>query len=90
MISPLRRKPRPLYLERIPYRRRRLRDAARLLPIAGVLLLLLPLVWAPDPEGLRISRDLIYLFVTWAALVAVAAVFARGLSRQSSQDEPED
>ncbi len=39
------RKPkRPLFLARAPYRRRRLRDAARLLPVVGGFLLLLPLL----------------------------------------------
>lgn len=42
----------PLFLARADYRRRRLRDAARLLPVVGALLMLLPLLWqgqVPEP-----------------------------------------
>ncbi|GLS87193.1 hypothetical protein GCM10010873_21670 [Cypionkella aquatica] len=35
----------PLFLARAVYRQRRWRDAARLLPIFGLFLLLLPLLW---------------------------------------------
>ncbi len=38
----------PLFLQRLPYRRRRRIDAARLLPVFGLFLLLLPMLWSPE------------------------------------------
>lgn len=53
---------RPLFLARAVYRRRRLRDAARLLPVLGLLLLILP---ALGREIGAHARDAIYLFTVW-------------------------
>lgn len=76
------RRPRaPLFLPRPEYRRRRLVDAARLLPVFGGFLILLPILWAPTETGARdTARDGIYLFVIWAMLVGLAAWLAPGLA----------
>ncbi|WP_283178097.1 hypothetical protein [Gemmobacter sp. 24YEA27] len=78
---------RPLFLGRIPYRRRRLRDAARLLPVAGAFLMILPILWTPaGGDGNRLlSSDVIWFFVTWALLILAAALLAPGLA---SPDAP--
>jgi peptidoglycan/LPS O-acetylase OafA/YrhL len=76
----------PLFLARAVYRRRRLRDAARLLPVLGLLLMLLPAL-GRDSSG--DVRDAIYLFVLWALLIAAAAVLAPGLSATDSEAEHE-
>ena len=65
----------PLFLARAVYRRRRMRDAARLLPVLGLLLMLLPAL-GRDSSG--DVRDAIYLFVLWALLIAAAAALAPG------------
>lgn len=81
---------RPVFLGRIPYRRRRLRDAARLLPVFGLVFLLLPILWSPA-QGLRVlSRDLVYLFAVWLGLIAVAAAFAPGLSRDEGPPDGDE
>lgn len=82
----------PLFLGRIPYRRRRLRDAARLLPVFGAFLVILPVLWSRPADGLRpTSGDVVYFFGVWVLLVAVAAAFAPGLSQEDgSPDEDED
>jgi hypothetical protein len=67
----------PVFLERSGYRRRRLQDAARLLPVFGAVLLLVPLVW-PRGEMSNVAA-LIYLFAVWLGLIAAAALVARGL-----------
>lgn len=81
-----------MFLGRIPYRRRRLRDAARLLPLFGLFFLLLPLIWAPPgSDGRRFSGDLVYLFGLWVGMIALAAAIAPGLSRRDGEpDEDED
>lgn len=86
----MRRPKRPLFLARAPYRRRRLRDAARLLPVLGAFLLLLPLLWAPDSQVSLSSGDVIYFFAVWLALIGLAAAFAPGLRGGDGADEEED
>lgn len=78
----------PLFLARAVYRRRRLRDAARLLPLVGFFLLILPMLWQlPDGPG----RDVVYIFVVWAGLIAGAAILAPGLGgRDTERDEADD
>lgn len=79
---------RPVFLPPEGYRQRRLRDAARLLPVLGAALLLVPLLWTPSdsPEGVSNSGALIYVFLVWAALI----LGARALSRLLSLDDGED
>lgn len=89
----MRRPRRPLFLGRIPYRRRRLRDAARLLPVFGAFLFILPVLWTPvgeaGAEGTRLlSGDVVYFFTVWLALVLIAAGFAPGLD--TAEDEPDE
>ena len=77
-------------LERKRVRRRRLRDAARALPVFGTLLLLLgPLVWTRDAEGAVPTVGVfLYVFFVWAALIAAAALMSEPLRR--SEDPPPD
>jgi hypothetical protein len=83
------RRPRaPLFLARAVYRKRRLRDAARLLPIFGFLLLLLPLLWG-QVLGKGAGRMVVFVFCVWALLIVVAAWLAPGLARPES-DPAED
>jgi hypothetical protein len=72
----------PLFLERRSYRQRRLMDAARLLPLLGVLLWLVPLLWPqgggqPVPaqvDAVSTSSAILYIFGVWIVL-ALAALF---------------
>jgi hypothetical protein len=86
------RRPRaPLFLKRGSYRKRRLRDAARMLPILGALLLLVPILWSPgETERADTARDGLYLFAVWFGLVLVAALMAPGLAGESAEDEGEE
>ena len=67
----------PLFLERRSYRQRRLMDAARLLPLLGVLLWLIPLLWPQrDPAGevaaVSTSSAILYIFGVWVVLALIA------------------
>ncbi len=78
----------PLFLAKEGYRRRRLHDAARLVPVFGLFLLLLPILWAPAETSARdTSADGMYLFGIWAALILTAAGLAPGL-RRTAPPEP--
>ena len=69
----------PLFLARASYRQRRLRDALRLLPLAGMVMLALPLLWPRGPEGPGNATVLIYLFTVWFVLVAISFALSRRL-----------
>ena len=75
------------FLERESYRRRRLADAAKLLPLVGFVLLLLPVL-------LKTTNDaLIYIFSVWALLILAVGLVSRRLSRmeaQASSDPAQD
>ena len=78
-----------MFLARRGYRRRRLGDAARVLPVLGVALFLLPATGAvPAGQG-----GYLYLFGAWAALIALAAALAGPLARGGEEppagDRPE-
>jgi len=84
------RRPRaPLFLARAVYRKRRLRDAARLLPLLGFFLLLLPLLWKAAP-GRGAGQTVVYIFGVWAGLIGLAAYLAPGLARPDTDDQAED
>ncbi len=65
--------PRTLFFERRTYRRRRLADLARLLPVVGLVLLLVPLLWAEGAEGVATSRAILWIFGVWTLLILAAA-----------------
>jgi len=71
----------PLFLARRSYRRRRMMDAVRLLPVFGAVLMMMPMLWrpalTPEPDT---AHGLIYLFVVWLVLVLAAFVLSRGLA----------
>ncbi|WP_368184234.1 hypothetical protein [Aestuariibius sp. HNIBRBA575] len=70
----------PIFLERSGYRQRRIRDFARLLPIIGVILVLMPLLWPGGAQSDHGTADaLLYLFFVWLVLVAVAVAVSRKL-----------
>ncbi|MEM9550793.1 MAG: hypothetical protein AAGA05_06445 [Pseudomonadota bacterium] len=92
------RQPPPVFLERQSYRRRRIRDAARLLPVLGVLLLAVPLLWpSADPaprdavsNDVSMSAAMVYVFSTWAFLIAATAVLGALVSRWVRESATED
>jgi len=75
------RRPRlPIFLERQAYRRRRAMDAARLLPVVGAVLLLLPLLWAPQQtEAPDTAAGGQYVFAVWLGLIVAAFLVSRRL-----------
>ena len=77
----------PRFLARAVYRQRRLRDAARLLPLVGFFLLMLPLMWS-DTAGA--GRTAVYVFGVWGLLIGLAAYVAPGLAQPEADTPPED
>ncbi len=81
---------RPLFLARQSYRLRRLMDAARLLPVLGFFLFLLPMLWGPG-SGVPHSTafDGVYLFLVWPGLILCAGLIARRLGPVTERGEEE-
>lgn len=76
----------PLFLKRGSYRKRRLRDGARLLPVLGLFLFILPILWGPGTTSVAdTATDGLYLFAVWLGLVLVTAVMAPGLSEEGAE-----
>ncbi len=66
------------FLERSSYRRRRARDASRLLPVVCLFLFAYPGLWElGETGGIVLSDALIFLFAVWLVAIAVAAVLSR-------------
>lgn len=82
------RTPKPIFLERQSYRRRRLGDAAKLLPFLGLVLFLLPVLWADEA---RTAGGMVYLFTVWALLIGIVAYLSAFLSgTEPEKDIPSD
>lgn len=82
---------RPVFLERDLYRRRRVIDAAKLLPICGIVLFLFPVLTLDDrqPDQIATASRLIYFFSVWFFLIAVAFVLSRWV-RPEVNDPPSE
>ncbi len=73
----------PPFLARRAYRRRRLQDFARALPVLGLVLFLLPLAGG----SVRTTGGTgIWLFACWGGLVLTSALIAPYLVRDASPE----
>lgn len=78
----------PVFVERQTYRRRRMIDAARLLPVLGVILVCIPLLWKGTPEGLsKTTYAMFYFFAVWILLAVLSAVISRYLKTDVSNEQ---
>ncbi|WP_171121941.1 MULTISPECIES: hypothetical protein [unclassified Ruegeria] len=78
-----------LFLERQSYRRRRLTDAARLLPILGAALIAIPLLW-PEPGetgAVTLSSAILYIFTCWGLLILISLIFGFAARRTAARDD---
>lgn len=69
----------PLFLERASFHRRRLGDAARVLPVVSTLLVLVPVWWAP--RLVSYAGGVIWVFSLWAGLIVAVWLLHRALLR---------
>jgi len=81
-----------LFLERQSYRRRRLTDAARLMPFLGAALFALPLLWPGDlstQNGVPLSSAIFYIFTCWVVMIVASLVFGFAARRLAASDDSE-
>ncbi|WP_205589568.1 hypothetical protein [Chachezhania antarctica] len=88
-------RPPPVFLERRSYRRRRIIDAIRVLPLFGTALFVLPLLWptaqreeATGIPAVAMSDILVYIFGAWALLIA--AIVGLSYLERSLSDDADD
>ncbi|MDO5529746.1 MAG: hypothetical protein Q4F71_10115 [Paracoccus sp. (in: a-proteobacteria)] len=79
---------RPLFLERAAYRRRRLRDAARVLPAVSLLLCVVPVIWTP--KAMSFAGGAIWFFAVWLAIVVLSGVLHLALGRQRGAERSDE
>ncbi len=78
----------PVFVDRRAYRRRRMADAARLLPILGAGLICIPLLWKGQAEGAASTGFvMIYLFAVWIILAVLAAVISGYLAPSDPEED---
>lgn len=68
----------PIFLARETYRRRRIIDAMRLVPVVGLGFFLLPVLAA---GGWSTAGGGVYVFAVWFGLIVAAALLTRRLAR---------
>ncbi|WP_294226508.1 hypothetical protein [uncultured Shimia sp.] len=76
------------FLERQSYRRRRLIDTIRTLPVIGGVLWAVPLLWrqSESADVVMTSDAIIYIFSVWLLLVVGGGWFARSLKRSDAEE----
>ena len=72
----------PIFLARAAYRLRRAMDAARVLPIVGGGLFLMPLIWTAGST----RQGIIYIFAIWIGLIIAAALLSRILIKEPQSE----
>ncbi len=77
----------PLFLARRSYRRRRLADAARVLPLIGGVLICLPLLWKGSATAGSTVQSLIYVFGLWVVLILTSVIISRHLRLDENEHE---
>jgi len=84
---------RRVFLERRTYRKNRLQDAARLLPVLGMILFFGPVFISGDAggeAGTSMADWLVYCFVVWVVLIAVTALVNRALAANDASPGPSE
>ena len=76
----------PVFLERRRYRAERLHDVAKILPILGIVLLFIPLLWRGDAQTSN-AFALQYIFGIWLLLILLTWLVARRLAGSEANDK---
>lgn len=67
-----------VFLQKAGYRQRRLQDAAKLVPVLGAVLWMMPLAWQSNAPGeAENASALLYIFGVWVLLIVLTAVLSR-------------
>lgn len=77
-----------VFLERQSYRRRRLIDLIKILPLIGLMLWLVPLLWPTEgAEQVSSANATIYIFAIWFVLIVAKAISVHAFNAGGSQKD---
>ena len=77
-----------LFVEPRNYRARRMVDGLRLLPLAGIFLIAMPLFWSGSGDSIKSSAVMLYLFGVWIVLIFLNYVMTRRIGKERDWLDP--
>ena len=77
-----------LFVELRNYRARRMVDGLRLLPLAGIFLIAMPLFWSGSGDSIKSSAVMLYLFGVWIVLIFLNYVMTRRIGKERDWLDP--
>lgn len=88
-MRPARRlRPRRLFLGRAAYRRRRMIEATRILPLVFAFLVLLPPIWLP--QRFSYATGAVWLACGWLATIAATALLHGAIGHPTDAEDDDD
>ena len=77
-----------LFVEPRNYRARRMVDGLRVLPMAGIFLIAMPLFWGGSQESVKSSAVMLFLFGVWISLILINFLITRRISKERGWLDP--
>ena len=77
-----------LFVEPRNHRARRMVDGLRVLPMAGIFLIAMPLFWGGSQESVKSSAVMLFLFGVWISLILLNFLITRRISKERSWLDP--
>ena len=78
------------FLERRSYRRRRVVDAYRLLPLLGIWLFLVPVFWSATQAETELGSAFMYILFAWLFLITICAALKIMFDRLQADNSETD
>ena len=73
-------------VEHPAYRRQRITDAARLLPVIGFFLFILPVLATSGSDSVTTAGGFVFVFSIWGILIVASALLSLWLGRDDGGD----
>lgn len=77
-----------LFVEPRNYRARRMVDGLRILPMAGVFLIAMPLFWGGSGDSVKSSAVMLFLFGVWIVLILLNFLMTRRIGKERDWLDP--
>jgi hypothetical protein len=77
-----------LFVEPRNYRARRMVDGLRVLPMAGIFLIAMPLFWGGSQDSVKSSAVMLFLFGVWIGLIFLNYLITRRISKERGWLDP--
>ena len=77
-----------LFVEPRNYRARRMVDGLRVLPLAGIFLIAMPLFWGGAEDSIKSSAVMLFLFGVWIFLILLNFFMTRRIGKERDWLDP--